>query len=212
MTVTTPIYQGYSITHATNTHSLAGRDLTDALKESCGYSGDTRYDAHFREQKKRVVVSCPTDLQECYDLQYEEGHEVELPDGQTVSIDGWTRRSVAEIMFVPAMRAAEDDSVCALLTNTVGKAGTPLLKQMYGNVVLAGGNTSTSGFADRVVSELRNMAPASLVVKVTPSSDAHYAAWVGGSILASLSSNRPNLMTKDEYDEYGPCYASMKFE
>lgn len=47
------------------------------------------------------------------------------------------------------------------------------------------------------------MAPASIKVKVYAPPERKYSVWIGGSILASLSTFQQMWITRSEYDEQG---------
>lgn len=60
------------------------------------------------------------------------------------------------------------------------------------------------GIADRVQKELATLAPSSIKVKIAAPPERKYSAWIGGSILASLSTFQNMWCSKHEYDEAGP--------
>lgn len=60
-------------------------------------------------------------------------------------------------------------------------------KDLYRNVVLSGGSTMFPGIADRMRRELAALAPSSMKIKVVAPPERKYSVWIGGSILASLS-------------------------
>ena len=47
-------------------------------------------------------------------------------------------------------------------------------------------------------------------VKVIASSNRTFSAWIGGSILTSISSFQSNWITKAEYEEYGATIVHRK--
>ena len=60
-------------------------------------------------------------------------------------------------------------------------------REMFGNLVLSGGNTMIPGLADRLAKELSSLAPPGVRVRVVAPPERKYSVWIGGSILASLS-------------------------
>jgi actin beta/gamma 1 len=60
------------------------------------------------------------------------------------------------------------------------------------------------GIADRLQKELAAMSPASMKVKIIAPPERKYSVWIGGSILASLSTFQNLWVSKQEYDESGP--------
>ena len=75
---------------------------------------------------------------------------------------------------------------------------------LMNNIVLCGGNTMFPGFQERMEREMEALLPPTMTFKVTAAPDRKYAAWIGGSILASLSTFQQMWVTKAEYDEQGP--------
>lgn len=66
------------------------------------------------------------------------------------------------------------------------------------------------GITDRLQQELTNMAPSSMRVKVVAPPERKYSVWIGGSILASLSTFQQMWISKQEYDESGPSIVHRK--
>ena len=66
------------------------------------------------------------------------------------------------------------------------------------------------GITDRLQQELTNMAPSSMRVKVVAPPERKYSVWIGGSILASLSTFQQMWISKHEYDESGPSIVHRK--
>ncbi len=65
------------------------------------------------------------------------------------------------------------------------------------------------GIADRLEKELRLFAPA-MKIKIMAPPERKYSAWIGGAILASLSSFQQMWISKQEYDETGPAIVHRK--
>jgi hypothetical protein len=74
----------------------------------------------------------------------------------------------------------------------------------------SGGTTMFPGLADRLQQEMTNMAPSSIRVKVAAPPEHKYSVWIGGSILASLSTFRQMWISKQEYEEIGPSIVHRK--
>lgn len=66
------------------------------------------------------------------------------------------------------------------------------------------------GITDRLQQEVTNMAPSSMRVKVIAPPERKYSVWIGGSILASLSTFQQMWVSKQEYDESGPSIVHRK--
>ena len=88
--------------------------------------------------------------------------------------------------------------------NSIFKCDLDVRRDLYGNVVLSGGTTMFPGIADRMQKELAALSPASMKVKIVAPPERKYSVWIGGSILASLSTFQNLWCSKQEYDEAGP--------
>jgi Actin len=88
--------------------------------------------------------------------------------------------------------------------NSIFKCDLDVRRDLYGNVVLSGGTTMFPGIADRMQKELTTLSPASMKVKIVAPPERKYSVWIGGSILASLSTFQNLWCSKQEYDESGP--------
>ncbi|CAE8739785.1 unnamed protein product, partial [Polarella glacialis] len=71
------------------------------------------------------------------------------------------------------------------------------------SVVVAGGTSMLPNLSHRLRSELTSLLPAELArtVDVVSDSQRRYAAWIGGSMFASLSTFDQVAITKQEYEE-----------
>ena len=80
---------------------------------------------------------------------------------------------------------------------------------LYNNVVLSGGSTMFPGIADRMSKELTALAPTMNIRIIAPPVRKH-SAWIGGSILASLSPFQKMCISMEEYHEVGPSIVHRK--
>ena len=80
----------------------------------------------------------------------------------------------------------------------------------YLNIVLSGGTTMFPGIAERLTKEITSLAPPAMKIKVVAPPERKYSVWIGGSILASLSTFQAMWISKSEYDESGPSIVHRK--
>ena len=66
------------------------------------------------------------------------------------------------------------------------------------------------GFAERMNKELVALAPSYLSINITAPPARKYSVWLGGSILASLSTFQQMWISKEEYAETGPSIVHQK--
>src|SRR4051812_16190710 len=74
----------------------------------------------------------------------------------------------------------------------------------------SGGTTMYPGISDRMQKEITALAPSSMKVKIIAPPERKYSVWIGGSILASLSTFQQMWISKQEYDESGPSIVHRK--
>jgi len=59
------------------------------------------------------------------------------------------------------------------------------------------------GLSDRMEKEVSDLASSSIGAKVIAPENRQYSAWIGGSVLASLSTFKQMCISKQEYEESG---------
>merc|ERR1739847_64111 len=94
--------------------------------------------------------------------------------------------------------------------NSIMKCNSDIRRDLYANIVLSGGSTMYPGIADRMHKEITSLAPPTMKIKIIAPAERKYSVWIGGSILASLSTFQQMWITKQEYDECGPSIVHRK--
>ncbi|XP_019253291.1 PREDICTED: actin-like [Nicotiana attenuata] len=94
--------------------------------------------------------------------------------------------------------------------NSIMRCNIDIRKYLFSNIVLSGGSTMFPGIAERINKEITGLAPSRMKIEVVAPPERKYIAWIGGSILASLSTFEKVCITKGEYDEIGPSIIHMK--
>jgi actin-related protein len=94
--------------------------------------------------------------------------------------------------------------------DSIMKCDVDIREDLYANIVLSGGTTMYPGIAERMHKEMTSLAPAAMKIKVIAPPERNYSAWIGGSMLASLSTFQQLWISKEEYDESGPSIVHQK--
>jgi hypothetical protein len=73
------------------------------------------------------------------------------------------------------------------VVDAINRTDLDLRKSLFGNIVLSGGSTLTKGFAGRLLTEVQRLAVKDMRIKIFAPPERKYSTWIGGSILAGLS-------------------------
>jgi len=202
-----PTHEGFMLHEHVNRVNLGGIDLTEKLREALtakGYDFTTTVEREMiRDIKEKLgYVALNAEKERGRTLGVEKTYE--LPDGQLISV-GTERFTVPEVMF------QGEESLCAQAMVSLGRCGADLRPTLAKNVVLFGGNSLFPGLPLRVKKEFQSlMGDQPSGARIAVPDDRRNLPWLGGSILASLSTFAERYISKENYDEHGPSFVHTR--
>ncbi|KFQ49000.1 Actin, cytoplasmic type 5, partial [Nestor notabilis] len=213
VTHTVPIYEGYALPHAILRLDLAGRDLTDYLMKILterGYSFvTTGKDRLLSEEETCLMYTVSSGLRRTSSGSARLEKSYELPDGQVITI-GNERFRCPEALFQPSFLGMESCGIHETTFNSIMKCDVDIRKDLYANTVLSGGTPMYPRMLCGGVAwssqgeEGHTTLTTALPLQIIAPPERKYSVWIGGSILASLSTFQQMWISKPEYDEAGP--------
>lgn len=103
---------------------------------------------------------------------------------------GQERFRAPEILFDPEIIGLEYPGIHQIVVDAINRTDLDLRKSLFGNIVLSGGATLTKGFGDRLLHEVQRLAVKDMRIKIFAPPERKYSTWIGGSILAGLTTFR----------------------
>lgn len=186
-------------------------DIARAVKEKCCYVSKDAV----RDEKMYGGVSYSH-----YAAQAASGGDLamftsyKLPDGHSLTL-GVEQFRAPEILFNPQLIGDESPGIHELTALAILKTDLDLRPTLYQNIILSGGTTLLRNFGDRLLSELKeyqndNTVPVwglrgttsketRMKIKIYAPPERKFSTWIGGSILAGLSTFRKMWVTSKEY-------------
>ena len=208
-----PVSEGYALSDATQKIELAGKDITNYLSkllDEIGIQFTSSVDVgDIKEKTCFVALDFEKAMKES---ERDSTHNVvyELPDGKSITV-GSQGFKAAEILFNPSLIGKECSSIHELAFDSLMKCDVDLRRDLYQNICLSGGTSMMKGFPERFTKQLISLVPSTANVKVIAPTERKFSAWIGGSILTSLSTFQPMWITQVEYDEIGPSIVHRKY-
>ena len=209
-----PIYEGYTLASEMIRHDIAGDDLTNYLMKLLtekGYMIDHEISESIKKEVCYVALNFDEEMGTSISSDETDKTYV-LPDGQEI-ISNSERFRCPEAMFQPSllgMDTTECPGIHEVIHKAITKCDIDIRKELFRNITLSGGNMMFKGMCERMQQELGFIANTSMKVKVNVPPDCQNSVWIGGSILASLSSFQQMWISKEEYDECGPSIVHKK--
>ncbi|KAK7207302.1 actin-2 [Myxozyma melibiosi] len=225
-----PVYEGFAITNAIRRIDVGGRDVTEELglqlrkqsgvvlhtsaereivksikERTCYVALDLRREEREARKNERRGPALPLSSASASaaaggGATASPADEFVLPDGHVLKL-GAERFRAPEILFDPSILGLEYPGIPEMLSECIGKVDVDLRRPLYSNIVLSGGTTLLRGFGDRLLSEMKQLAPRDIKIRIYAPPERKYSTWIGGSILAGLSTFLKMWVSANEWQE-----------
>ncbi|KAI6711238.1 hypothetical protein B2J93_3246 [Marssonina coronariae] len=226
-----PVYEGFAMPSSIRRIDVAGRDITEYMQlllRKSGYVFHTSAEKEVvRMIKEKVSYVSADPRKEEKEWQSASGKlggsdsrvlEYALPDGNKIKACahsspasprviadtkqvGQERFRAPEILFDPEIIGLEYPGIHQIVVDAINRTDLDLRKALFGNIVLSGGATLTKGFGDRLLHEVQRLAVKDMRIKIFAPPERKYSTWIGGSILAGLSTFRKMWVSIDDWHE-----------
>lgn len=211
-----PVYEGYLVPHAVGRVNFAGRDLTEYLMKLIAETGTSLSTSAEREIARDIKEKCCY-VAQSYEAEMEKAESStactlthELPDGQLLHLS-YERFKCPEALFQPTfIGQPETEGIHTQVHKTIMRCDIDIRRDLFLNIVVSGGTTCFRGFGHRLQSELAELTPSSIRIRVLVPEDRQHSVFIGGSMLADLDMFSEMCISRAEYLEDGPTIIHKK--
>jgi len=202
-----PVYQACAIPHLGHLYPVTGAQITSklmaALEAEKGYSFTTTAELRvLADMKKKVCYVRLNDQEPEGEVEYEH------PDGTILKTKD-ARWIAPEAFFYPRLLGLVEDPFVLAIHQFIADCDAELWPEMYKNIVVTGGVTSTKNFVERLERDLKASLPKpELEVRVSSPQSNGVA-----SAMTLFAGPTPPFtpITQELYDEIGPIAAHRTF-
>jgi actin-related protein len=204
-----PVFEGHCLSNGILKLDIAGRRLTDLLGASLYERGFSLGTAAVREVKEKVCYVALDFDEEMEGADSAAAKIYTLPDSSSVTV-GREGFQCPEALFQPRLVGMDCDGIHYLAIKSILKTDVDLHRHLFLNIIVDGGSTLFPGICQRLFKEIQALAPQIMSAKITAPQERVLGAWIGGSILSSLSSFESKWITKADFEDHGPSIVNRK--
>eukprot|EP01130_Rhizamoeba_saxonica_P009084 TRINITY_DN3689_c0_g2_i1.p1 TRINITY_DN3689_c0_g2~~TRINITY_DN3689_c0_g2_i1.p1 ORF type:complete len:396 (+),score=100.67 TRINITY_DN3689_c0_g2_i1:272-1459(+) len=207
VTHTVPVFEGLIERNAVGRLDIAGIDVDNYLKQQFEQRGYP-FKSGLETELVRTIRERYCYVADDYDAEVDHYNQnlsrVErrfiLPDGEEIKI-GMERFLAPEILFNPNILDKEWGGVHAKIYDSISNAALDNRKELYENIIICGGFSSTPGLMDRIYYEVSENA-ASEIFTYQPV-EKEFLNWIGAAIFSTFPGLQDVSVTKEDYGERG---------
>ena len=200
------VFDGFALPGSVRRINIAGRDITrqmqvELMKDGYCLNSSSEFEI-VRNMKERIgfvnVSAAPGKLHS-YNTE-QEVEKFQLPDGKFLRVQKNSLSRPAELLFQPESFGPEEQSIQNALYNSIMGADVDIRGKFFETIILSGGCTMLRNFGSRLLHELRGM-DQEVKLKIYASPERRNNAFIGGSILSSLSTFNSIVVSKKQFME-----------
>ena len=198
-----PIYEGYASPITIQHLDMGGRHLDNFLNKILfekGYEFTTPLELELISEIKEKLCLLRPDSK----FKPKEGDfkNHPLPDDSIVRLST-ERYSIPEAIFDPKRIGLEQDGLHEIVFKSILKSNSDIRKDIFSNVVLAGGNTLFENFQGRMKNELLELAPVKTPINIIANKERQFSSWIGGSVIGNMDTFQFLCISRKEYEDTG---------
>jgi len=226
-----PVFGGLILKHAQHVSNYGGKDATRLINS---YLLANNHDLQQKglevvstiEAIKEKIMYCsldfPSAIESNIPLEIEESH-IELPDGTIVQFDRQTKFGAAELLLRPgegfwagfgSLKRSELNLVDKIY-DCMERCEYDMKRKLSQNILVCGGSSQTANLLNRIKFDYDQSLPVSLQGferDIVQETNVPFSAWIGGSILGSISTFQNLKIKKTEFDEAGDLKHNFLFK
>jgi len=115
-----------------------------------------------------------------------------------------------EILFQPTQIGQNVIGIDEMVKCTIMDSDSQIRKDLYSNIVLAGGTTKVGGIRKRLEEHIQLLAETDMKMKILEFPDAELLTWKGGITTAHGASFEKLVIKKEDYDNIGKDIVTRK--
>ena len=200
-----PIIEGYIISQGICNFPISGHQLTNKFENAYrdifdinNVSNNYWMAQTIKEQFSEILPSRKS-FEELISKKEKNQKEFILPDGNIVEL-GDEIYEIPESLFNPNIIDVQSESLPNAIIESINRCDISTRKELFNNIILGGGNTFIKGFETRLKSEIDGIKKRSC--GIINLEERKYSAWIGASVISSLSNFNKKWISKSDYSKY----------
>ena len=200
-----PIIEGYIISQGICNFPISGHQLTNKFENAYrdifdinNVSNNYWMAQTIKEQFSEILPSRKS-FEELITKKEKNKKEFILPDGNIVEL-GDEIYEIPESLFNPNIIDVQSENLPNAIIESINRCDISTRKELFNNIILGGGNTFIKGFEARLKSEIDGIKKRNC--GIINLEERKYSAWIGASVISSLSNFNKKWISKGDYAKY----------